>query len=83
MRHLIEREGLNDLFEIDSAGILSYHQGCPDSPNACACRSPGYNLIHRSRPVKTDDFEVFDLIIGMDDRNIDDLRERAPFSGGL
>lgn len=32
MRHLIEERGLNDLFEIDSAGILSYHQGeLPDS----------------------------------------------------
>ena len=38
----------------------------------------GYNLTHRSRPVRTDDFYEFDLIIGMDDRNIDDLKERAP-----
>ena len=38
----------------------------------------GYNLTHRSRPVCTDDFYEFDLIIGMDDRNIDDLKERAP-----
>ena len=37
----------------------------------------GYNLTHRSRPVRTDDFYEFDLIIGMDDRNIDDLKERA------
>lgn len=79
MRHLIEERGLNDLFEIDSAGILSYHQGeLPDSRMRAHAARRGYNLIHRSRPVKTDDFEVFDLIIGMDDRNIDDLRERAP-----
>ena len=31
----------------------------------------GYTLTHRSRPVRTDDFYEFDLIIGMDDRNID------------
>ena len=33
---------------------------------------------HRSRPVCTDDFYHFDMIIGMDDRNIEDLIERAP-----
>ena len=38
----------------------------------------GYDLTHRSRPVCTDDFYDFDLIIGMDDRNIDDLKDRAP-----
>ena len=43
MRHLIEERGLNDLFEIDSAGILSYHQGeLPDSRmRAHAARRPG------------------------------------------
>ena len=30
----------------------------------------GYNLTHRSRPVCTEDFYHFDMIIGMDDRNI-------------
>ena len=29
-------------------------------------------------PVRTEDFYNFDLIIGMDDRNIDDLKDRAP-----
>ena len=38
----------------------------------------GYDLTHRSRPVCTDDFYDFDLIIGMDGRNIDDLKDRAP-----
>ena len=38
----------------------------------------GYQLVHRSRPVRTEDFYNFDLIIGMDDRNIDDLKEKAP-----
>ena len=38
----------------------------------------GYNLTHLSRPVRTEDFYNFDLIIGMDDRNIDDLKDRAP-----
>lgn len=33
----------------------------------------GYKLDSVSRPVCTEDFFDFDLIIGMDNRNIDDL----------
>ena len=50
----------------------------PDSRMCAHAARRGYNLTHRSRPVRTDDFYNFDLIIGMDDRNIDDLKERAP-----
>lgn len=79
MRHLVEEAGREDEFVIDSAGILSYHQGeLPDSRMRAHAARRGYNLTHRSRPVRTDDFYEFDLIIGMDDRNIDDLKERAP-----
>lgn len=79
MRHLVSRAGRDADFEIDSAGILSYHRGeLPDSRMRAHAARRGYNLTHRSRPVATDDFLHFDLIIGMDDRNIDDLRERAP-----
>ena len=80
MKHLIEQAGREDEFVIDSAGILSYHQGeLPDSRMCAHAARRGYNLTHRSRPVRTDDFYNFDLIIGMDDRNIDDLKERGPF----
>lgn len=79
MNHLIEVAGREDEFVIDSAGILNYHQGeLPDSRMRAHAVRRGYNLTHRSRPVRTDDFYHFDLIIGMDDRNIDDLKERAP-----
>lgn len=79
MKRLIEEVGREDEFMIDSAGILSYHQGeLPDSRMRAHAARRGYNLIHRSRPVHTEDFYNFDLIIGMDDRNIDDLKDRAP-----
>ncbi|MDE7509623.1 MAG: low molecular weight phosphotyrosine protein phosphatase, partial [Muribaculaceae bacterium] len=38
----------------------------------------GYNLTHQARPVKTDDFDSFDLIIGMDASNISRLKAMAP-----
>ena len=79
MRHLVEEAGQADAYEIDSAGILSYHQGeMPDSRMRIHAARRGYLLTHRSRPVRTDDFYEFDLIVGMDDRNMDDLKERAP-----
>ena len=79
MKQLIEQAGREDEFIIDSAGILSYHQGeLPDSSMRAHAARRGYDLTHRSRPVCTDDFYDFDLIIGMDDRNIDDLKDRAP-----
>ncbi len=74
--HLIKEAGLEKEFVIDSAGILSYHQGeLPDSRMRAHAARRGYQLVHRSRPVRTEDFYNFDLIIGMDDRNIDDLKK--------
>lgn len=79
MRTLVRRAGMEKEIAVDSAGILSYHQGeLPDPRMRAHAARRGYTLIHRSRPVTTDDFYDFDLIIGMDDRNVDDLRERAP-----
>ena len=79
MKHLVSQAGREWEFEIDSAGILSYHRGeLPDPRMRAHAARRGYTLDHRSRPVCTDDFLHFDLIIGMDDRNLDDLRDRAP-----
>ncbi|MCC8188969.1 MAG: low molecular weight phosphotyrosine protein phosphatase [Bacteroides sp.] len=79
MRRLVAEAGREEEFEIDSAGILSYHQGeLPDSRMRAHAARRGYELTHRSRPVTTDDFYRFDLILGMDDRNLQDLRDRAP-----
>ena len=79
MRQLVGRAGREEEVVIDSAGILSYHQGeLPDPRMREHASRRGYDLTHRSRPVRTDDFYQFDLIIGMDDRNIDDLRSLAP-----
>lgn len=79
MKQVIEKAGREDDFIIDSAGILSYHQGeLPDSRMRAHASRRGYSLTHRSRPVCTEDFYNFDLIIGMDDRNMDDLKDRAP-----
>lgn len=79
MRTLVKKVGREKEIEVDSAGILSYHEGeLPDSRMRMHASRRGYRLTHRSRPVRTMDFYDFDLIIGMDDRNIQDLIDRAP-----
>ncbi|MCQ2210476.1 MAG: low molecular weight phosphotyrosine protein phosphatase [Paludibacteraceae bacterium] len=68
----------DERFFVDSAGILSYHQGEPADPRMRYFAGlRGYDVTSISRPVKGYDFEKFDIIIGMDDSNVDDLKDRA------
>lgn len=80
-RKILQRENANERFEIDSAGLLSYHEGeLADSRMRFYASKRGYNLVHRSRPVKKSDFEKFDLFIGMDEDNIAGLKKLASTS---
>ena len=79
MRKLVEDAGLEDSFVLDSAGLIDYHEGEPaDGRMRAHAVRRGYRLTHLSRPVKYDDFFDFDVIVGMDDRNISKLRAMAP-----
>jgi protein-tyrosine phosphatase len=80
MKHLVDRKGLNDDFEIDSAGIISHHKGeNADNRMIQHASNRGYNLTSISRPVDPKhDFEYFDMIIGMDNDNIYDLQNMVP-----
>ncbi len=79
MRTVLKRAGLDRDITVDSAGLIRYHEGeLPDSRMRMHAARRGYNLTHCSRPVRTSDFYDFDLIIGMDDRNIQELKDRAP-----
>ena len=79
MKKLVQAQDMTSNFEIDSAGLINYHEGEPADPRmrAHAARR-GYIVDSISRPIRTTDFFDFDLIIGMDDRNIDELKQRAP-----
>lgn len=79
MKKLVKDAGLEKQIKIDSAGIIGYHEGeRADSRMRSHAARRGYVLDSISRPVCTDDFYEFDLIIGMDNRNIDDLKQKAP-----
>ena len=79
MQSFINEEGLNDKFYLDSAGLYGGHAGdLPDSRMRQHARKRGYILDHISRPVKSTDFQNFDLIVSMDDSNFSRLRSLAP-----
>jgi len=74
-RRKIELAGDSDKYEIDSAGLNGYHNGENADPRMRrVALERGYKITSISRkfdPVT--DFEKFDMIIGMDDSNINQL----------
>lgn len=79
MRTLLEREGLSERVEVDSAGTYSGHAGDLPDPRmreAALCR--GYRLTHRARPIREADFDRFDMIVVMDDMNYEAVHRLAP-----
>ncbi len=78
-KHYIEQQNLAHLFEVDSAGIISAHQGEPaDKRMREHSFVRGYRLDSLSRPITYNDFEDFDYLICMDDSNYSALMEKAP-----
>lgn len=79
MQKMIDERGLLPQFELDSAGLYGGHAGdLPDFRMRQHARQRGYILEHISRPVKSLDFDYFDLIIAMDENNYSRLRNLAP-----
>lgn len=78
-RALVEKEGFGERIEVDSAGIIGYHagEGADGRMKRHAVRR-GYRLASVARAITEEDFDRFDLIVGMDDDNILDLRRKAP-----
>jgi protein-tyrosine phosphatase len=79
LRHLVAERGLEDEFEIESAGTGGWHVGDPpDSRSAAAARKRGIRVDGAARQVHADDFEDFDLLLAMDRDNLEELRALAP-----
>lgn len=78
-RSVTERHGASDRFVIDSAGTGGYHIGeLPDKRMRVHALRRDLTLTHRCRRVTVEDFNDFDLIIGMDASNLRNLRAMAP-----
>lgn len=64
---------------VDSAGLIDYHEGeMADSRMRHHASRHGYNITHRSRPIRRNDFFEFDWIVGMDEQNMGQLRSLRP-----
>jgi len=81
-RHYVAEAGLEDFFEIDSAGTHAYHVGEPPDRRArLAAERRGFTLAHlRARRDAPEDFERFHYIIAMDQDNLLMLHEQADAS---
>ena len=63
-RQMVEKRGLGEKLEADSAGTYAGHTGeQPDSRMRNAAYARGYLLTHRARQVRLRDFEEFDRIV--------------------
>lgn len=79
LRVLVNREGLSDMVEIDSAGTYGGHSGELSDPRMRrAAEARGIEMTHRARQVREGDFEKFDMVIAMDDNNYEALFRLAP-----
>ena len=77
-RQYIINKGEEYEWEIDSAGIGSWHVGqLPDRRMRKAAASHGYDLQMRARQVCTEDFGHYDYVVAMDEENVRDLRRVA------
>ncbi|KAA3638259.1 MAG: low molecular weight phosphotyrosine protein phosphatase [Proteobacteria bacterium] len=78
--HLLNESGLQDMFEVDSAGTHAYHIGNPpDKRSMAAALNRGVEMRHlRARQVEAADFERFDRLIVMDRANLAEIKSRFP-----
>lgn len=74
MNSLIEKEGLSDKIQCDSAGTIAYHAGEPaDARMKKHAVKRGYNLTSIARKFTAEDFKQFDYIVAMDRNNYTDI----------
>ena len=79
MRHLVREAGLEDEFEIESAGTGDWHVGRPpDARATAAARTRGIALDGSARQLASADFARFDHVLVMDRENLRDVRALAP-----
>ncbi|MEZ5135181.1 MAG: low molecular weight protein-tyrosine-phosphatase [Acidimicrobiales bacterium] len=79
MGHLIERAGLAERIEVDSAGTSGWHVGDPPDERATAeAGRRGVAMRSSARAFHPGDYERYDLILAMDRTNLADLHDVAP-----
>tara|TARA_B100000700_G_scaffold268038_1_gene308406 strand:- start:57 stop:530 length:474 start_codon:yes stop_codon:yes gene_type:complete len=73
--HQAKIKGLEGKYLVDSAGTGNWHQGSKaDSRMRKAALKRGINIESRARQIVLDDFQLFDLILTMDNSNLADVK---------
>jgi len=78
--HVAAQAGVYDRVDLDSAAIGDWHIGNPPDERAIAMAlKRGIDLSdQRARQVRSEDFEMFDMILAMDRSNLNELLDLAP-----
>ncbi|MDC0302647.1 low molecular weight phosphotyrosine protein phosphatase [bacterium] len=77
-RHVVNESGLSDQIECDSAGTIGIHSGNrPDARMSETIRRRGYEVAGHARQFAPRDFEIFDLILTMDNENFQNVIKLA------
>lgn len=79
-RAVLAERGIETEFSIDSAGTGGWHAGsAPDPRSIAVALHHGIDISQqKARKVTLADFDDYDLILGMDGSNVDDLHRLAP-----
>lgn len=78
LRTELERRGVGNRFEVDSAGTDAYHVGeTADSRMRAVARSHGVEVRTRSRQIRSADLDAFDYLFTMDAGHYRSLRRLA------
>ena len=80
LRHKIERAGMAERVQLDSAGTGPWHAGHPPDPRAIAvCSEHGIDIAGlRGRQIASGDFAVHDWVLCADRHNLHELQAMAP-----
>lgn len=79
LRHKLVQAGLGQIVAVDSAGTQGYHTSEPPDPRAVkAAARRGYDIGSiKARPIRPEDFTVFDWVLAMDRSHLEWLSRRS------
>jgi len=78
MSGIIEKNELQNIIDVDSAGTSGWHQGdLPDERMRSHGEKRGYHFCSRARKFRKSDFDDFDYIIVMDENNFNSVKSLA------
>ena len=73
--YLVNKAGLSNSFEIDSAGTAGYHIGAlADERMREVASSHGIKLLSKARQIQVGDLTYYDYILAMDETNFQDIQ---------